>query len=98
MSSLHTVLKAKGIQIFHHEDQLSLLCQGLRELADGNEGFQSSICDQVGSLSDQLHQLMASLVIAVPSSVPAPIPTIDSVPVPASPVATSIPAPVPHLF
>ncbi|CAL8285631.1 unnamed protein product [Lota lota] len=46
---MHATLRAQGKQIHHHEEQLTSICQGVRELAERNESFQSSICGQVKS-------------------------------------------------
>ena len=81
--TLRTAIRSQGARLNQQDEQLTAVCQGVRELCERHEGFQSSIGNQVCQLANQIQQLVAHL--DPPRSAP---------PLPASDPATA-PGPVP---
>lgn len=89
--TLRTAIRSQGARLNQQDEQLTAVCQGVRELCERHEGFQSSIGNQVCQLANQIQQLVAHL--DPPRSAP-PLPASDPATAP-GPVPATVPTPLP---
>lgn len=81
-------IKSQTRKIQRHEEQITSVCHGVRELNECHEGFQSPIISQVGHLNDQMQQLITpfhSLGSIAPAAMKSQ-----------APVSAPLPSSVPH--
>ncbi|KAK5883333.1 hypothetical protein CesoFtcFv8_019671 [Champsocephalus esox] len=64
--TLHAALSAQGVRIFHHEEQLGLISQGVKELVGRQAELQDSVSSQIQQLTDHMHQFIAHLQTTPP--------------------------------
>lgn len=59
--TLKAALRSQGIRLHQHEEQLTAIKRGVKDLTDRQVNFQASVSKQVKHLASQLHRVLTHL-------------------------------------